>query len=395
MSVSETFMPAGTMERTSGGAAFHYPTWDDWLAIAPPHRDQGVVTEEVTLRFMANGVDWDAHGTLHRPAGAPLSEHGFVLLHGGAGSEAELCETPDGRPGLARVLASQGFPALAVSFVGHYPAGGVWTTSPAERMPVYLLDRELPRDEILHRNMLCTFDVHVTGAALLADHCFSDMPLIAFGHSTGGPMALALHKKLKKNKIVGLVGWGSGEPNGWSREWARWFSPAPEASFPIDSIARRSVESFRKAGYEDERSLCPWGGAAEYTAWADRRKSQFKTSLCDNQHQAIVEALPEYARRTGLPVEAYTGHLRDPDPDWLARTGVYLMLGEKDSRLWSAGRTAQTNRQIFASEKFATRALRSLTTVVPRYGHFGFAGLYNEKIAYLWLKALLGGFFRP
>jgi hypothetical protein len=31
--------------------------------------------------------------------------------------------------------------------------------------------------------------------------------------------------------------------------------------------------------------------------------------------------------------------------------------------------------------------------LIPRYGHFGFMELYNEKFVYLWLWALKQGYF--
>ncbi len=128
--------------------------------------------------------------------------------------------------------------------------------------------------------------------------------------------------------------------------------------------------------------------------WADRHKSQFKTSLCDNQHLAILEALPAYAQRTGLPLETFTDYLRDPDPDWLKRTSVLLLVGENDSRLWNTGRS-KGERQIYITEKYALRARHARTIVVPRLGHFGFVGLHNENIVYRWLEALETGFFDP
>jgi hypothetical protein len=369
-----------------------YPSWDEWTAGPRPRVPQDVRVREVQGRFSANGCDWDVHGTLVTPTGVTRAAK-FVLTHGGAGSEKELTETPDGRPGLALLLAQQGYESLAISFVGHYPAGGVWSSDVAHRMPVYLFDRILPDDEIRRRNLICTFDVHVQGMAALIDELFANQCLIAFGHSTGGPMIMALPRFLRRNAIAGVVGWGSGEPNLWGSEWANWVHGKPVPAVPLDSVSRRTPEWFKATGYEDDADLCPWGGSSEYARWADRNKSQFKTSLCDNQHHAIVETFPAYAEASGLPLEAYTAYLRDPDPAWLSRIGVMLMVGEKDSRLWGAGRTPRDNRQLFASAKYELRAKRLRTIVVPRFGHFGFAGLHNEQIAYRWVAAVETGFF--
>jgi pimeloyl-ACP methyl ester carboxylesterase len=367
------------------------PDWDQWINGARPRAPRTTRVQEVQARFEANGYAWDIHGSLVSPVSEPRSQK-FVLTHGGAGSEKELLETPDGRPGLAIILAELGYETLVISFVGHYPRGSVWPTDVERRLPVYLLGRDIPEAEILSRNLVCAFDVHVQGMATLIEQAFQDQNLIVFGHSTGGPMVVALPRFLCTNTITGIVGWGSSEPNLWAREWSHWIRGKPTPAIPIDKISRRLPGWFRSAGYEDERELCPWGGAEDYSAWADRNKSQFKTSLCDNQHHAIVETFGEYAGRSGQPLEAYTTYLQDPDPTWLRRIGVLLMVGEKDSRLWG-GDTPHSNRQLFASAKYELRAGRARTIVVPRLGHFGFVGLHNEQIVYRWVEAIESGFF--
>ena len=384
-----------TMTAGSGAARpienVEFPSWEQWMGIAAPDSLREVRRQEVVLRYSMNGFDWDIHGTLVTPV-TGMKEHKFLLTHGGAGSEAEVLETPDGRPGLAVVLAQQGYETLAVSYVGHYPQGGVWTASTAERMPEYLIGQALPSDEVLHRNLVCSFDVQVEGMARLADEVFDGKKIVAFGHSTGGPMVVALQEFLKRNRVVGIVGWGSGEPTIWAREWDIWFG-RPRPRLALDNIARRTPDWFRSTGYEDARDLTPWGGAPEYNLWADRHKSQFKTALCENQLFGALDLLLEFADATGLPAESFVGYLHDPDPFWLAETGIFLLVGENDSRLFTPGPRPDLNRQIFATQKYAVRARRALTRVVPRFGHFGFVGLHNEKIAYAWIDALESGFF--
>ena len=102
--------------------------------------------------------------------------------------------TPDGRPGLARVLAAQGFKVLALTYPGHYPPGGVCKQPVAERNPIYLFDRYLAEQEIIDRNLKCTFNVILQGAGLLTDRHFAGREIIVFGHSTGGPMAAHLSR---------------------------------------------------------------------------------------------------------------------------------------------------------------------------------------------------------
>jgi hypothetical protein len=368
--------------------------WRRWLGIEAPYPVVDFTTREVAARFARNGYDWDVHGTIYVPKREAAPGVAFVLTHGGAGSERELHETPDGRPGLAAVLASQGFRCLAVTYPGHYPPGGEWTVPVARRQPCYLLDRKLPNAEIRDRNLRCTFNTIVEGMARLADRHLAGYDLLAFGHSTGGPMSMLLYRFLNKAKVIGIVGWASGGPDGWYGEWVRWIGAKTAIALPIDSFARRSVASFRAAGYEDAADLTPWGGAEEYMAWGNRHKSQMKTSLCDNQHNAAVATLKEYARRTGLPEREYLDHLWDPDPEWLGRTSVLLLLGENDRNHWFYGKTEQDKLETFMGAKFAQRTPRTRVVLVPRYGHFGYVGLHNEKIAYAWLWALKDGYFR-
>jgi hypothetical protein len=54
--------------------------------------------------------------------------------------------------------------------------------------------------------------------------------------------------------------------------------------------------------------VTPWGGADDYIRLVSPLRSQMKTSLCDNQHNAAVEILEEYPKRTGLPREEYFDH---------------------------------------------------------------------------------------
>src|SRR5262245_64483259 len=84
-------------------------TWDEWLAVQPPYNDGKLTTADAWARYSRNGYDWDMHGTLYTPEKETDPRRAFVFFHGGAGSEKIMDLTPDGRPGLARVLAAQGF----------------------------------------------------------------------------------------------------------------------------------------------------------------------------------------------------------------------------------------------------------------------------------------------
>jgi len=369
------------------------PTWEDWLNVAPPFPDRPYSQREVQCRFSRNGYDWDVHGTLLTPADERDSSLTFVLTHGGAGSEFELLETPDGRPGLGRVLAAQGFSVLCITWVGHHHPSGRWSAPVAQRLPIYLLDRELPDSETRERMLRCTYNVTVEGMARLTDAVLPGRRIIAFGHSTGGPMSISLQPFLQHARVAGIVGWASGGPDGWYREWLMWIRAKSENIVPLDHLARRTATAFRNAGYEDEPELAPWGGAEGYMVWGDIWKSQLKTSVCENQHKANIDILMDCARSVGLPASEYLDHLLDPDPAWLSQTPVLLLVGEKDRNHWFYGKETEDKLEVFMGRKFEQRTPRTKVMLLPRYGHYGYVGLYNEKIAYVWLQALADRFF--
>ena len=58
-----------------------------------------------------------------RPRKKPIRVAPSFVSTAAQASEKIMDLTPDGRPGLARVLASQGFKALALTYPGHYPPG--------------------------------------------------------------------------------------------------------------------------------------------------------------------------------------------------------------------------------------------------------------------------------
>jgi alpha/beta hydrolase family protein len=368
-------------------------TWDEWLAIQPPYADRGFTLADTTVRYTRNGYEWDMHGTLFSPQAETDPRRAFVFFHGGAGSEKIMDLTPDGRPGLARALAAQGFKVLTLTYPGHYPPGGVWTQPVAERNPIYLLDQDLPEEEIRDRNLKCTFNVILQGAGLLTDQNLADREILGFGHSTGGPMAVHLTRFSKKTKVIGIVGFGSGGPDGWRKEWRDKTGAEKYVEKPIDHVARRSPDSFKESGYIDPEDLTPWGGADDYIRLVSPLRSQMKTSLCDNQHNAAVGILEEYVKRTGLPREEYFDHLQEPDADWLKTIRVLLTAGENDKGHWVKGEKLEHKREMFMGAKYAATTRGAHVVLIPRYGHVGYAELHNEKIAHLWLWAYKSNYF--
>lgn len=370
-------------------------TWEQWLGIGPPNDEVPFEIREVTARIARNGYDWDIHGRLYTPETEAEPGLAFVFFHGGADSEMVFDQTPDRRPGQARVLAAQGHSVLSITYPGHYPPENRWTEPIETRQPLYLLDRDLTPEEVADRNLKCTFNVILEGAAALVAEHLGGRDLIAWGHSTGGPMAAALHRFAGGNRVVGLAGFGSGGPDGWRKEWREATGAEKFVRLPVDHVSRRSPDTYRASGYEDPADLCPWGGPEALFQWAaSAHRSQIKTSLCDNQHRGIAEIMPEYAARTRLPLDEYLGNLADPDPGWLRSIAVLLLVGDNDKGHWVAGGALADKREMFMAAKYrASGVKRCHVALIPRYGHFGFMELHNEKFVYLWLWALKNGYF--
>jgi hypothetical protein len=373
-------------------------SWEQWLGIEAPYPTCGVTRREVTARYARNGYEWDMHGSLFLPERERDAGFAVTMFHGGAGSENIFDKTPDGRPGLGRVLASQGITALAMTYPGHWAPnpGGLWKIPVPERQPIYLLDRALAPEEIADRNLKCTFNAILQGAGQLVDTHLAGRKILSFGHSTGGPMAAHLPRFAKQVEVIGIVGFGSGGPDGWRRIWRLETGAEKAKLFELDHISRRSPKSFRASGYEDPADLCPWGGAEGYIGWAESIRSQMKTSLCDNQHLGNTEIFPDYAARTGLAVAEYADHMHDPDPAWLKKIAVLLVVGDNDKGHWHhGGDTVAHKREPWMGAKYRAMGVRHAhVPVIARYGHVGYCELYNEKIAYLWLWAYETGYFR-
>ncbi len=235
-------------------------SWEDWLSVNPAYADVAFSQHEVSTRYARNGYEWDIHGCLYTPAKEAHPGLAFVFFHGGADSESVFDLTPDGRPGQARVLAAQGFTVLSITYPGHYPPGGVWRKPIPERQPIYLLNQELPLEETLDRNLKCTFNTIMQGAGQLVAQELPGRDLLAWGHSTGGPMAAALQQWAKGNKVVGLTNFGTGGPDGWRKAWREETGAEEYKELPVDHVSRRSPHTYRDAGYEDPPDLTPWGG---------------------------------------------------------------------------------------------------------------------------------------
>lgn len=370
--------------------------WETLMAVEAPYPHTGFLRREVTARYQHNGYDWDIHGSVYTPFRNVLPGHAFVLIHGGGVNELDFHETPDKRPGLAAVIASQGFEVLTPSYPGLWPTGGKWLAPVTERKPCYLFDRDIGDAEMQDRLLKATYQVYMHGISLLVEKCLGRRTLFAHGHSTGGPMAADLDKYLTTATVAGILGWGSGGPDGWILRWRTEQLPPPgPRAGGLTAINYRTVEEYRsRLGYEDLPELTPWGRLEERFELTRDTTPTFNPPLQNVSHLGSVEQLEEYQRSTGLPREEYLAHLDEPDAAFLARIKVLLLVGERDLNHWQAGGKRPEERQDgYVAKRYAERTRGAHLIVVPKFTHMGHWALHNEKLAYLWLWAVRSGYF--
>ncbi|HWP85422.1 MAG TPA: hypothetical protein VNN17_09545, partial [Terriglobia bacterium] len=182
------------------------------LETIPPEK-LGYRAQWHEVRYKVYGLDWDIPG-LHLIPNHPLPGlPTMVIINGGAANWYEFFLDPLNRPGLGQYLA-QKVPVLLVSIPGNYRHGG-WTEMAYERrVPGYLLDRDVPPEEVKIRNAVYTFRVVTDGVKKLIETATSG-PVVIVGHSTGGEIQFILKDTELSSRLGGLsMGWGTGGPAG-------------------------------------------------------------------------------------------------------------------------------------------------------------------------------------
>lgn len=371
---------------------FYYPTWEEWLSVDSPYPQVGFRKERVITRFSRNGYEWDINGAVYTPEKEVDPSIAWLVTLGTNGSEGECDRCPDGRPGIAPLLAARGFKVMSLTFPGHYyPPDGIWPMAVEARKPVYLFDRELPEAETADRVNKCTVDVGVQGSALLIDTHLSGRGVIA----TNGPLHVRLPTFLKKARMIGMTSIGFAGTDGWRLKWGRKVGGDPFIwHWPIDKVQRKSPESHKKSGYESDQMLTPWGGGEAFIEIVSRYRSQLKSSLTVNQHDAAVEELEQYVRLTGLPRGEYFDFLDDPAPATIQGQGILVFVGMHDKKRWIWGEDVEDKWEVFMARQYERFGARTHMIPVPHHGHYAMTEKYNEKFVHHWLWSHKDGYFR-
>ena len=250
------------------------------------------------VRYKVYGLDWDIPGLHltpnHQTPGLPT----LVIINGGAANWYEFFVDPLNRPGLGQYLA-QKIPVLLVTIPGNYSHGG-WTEKKYEdRIPGYLLDRDVSREEVKIRNAVYTFRVVSDGVKKLIETVTTG-PVVIIGHSTGGEIQYILKDSSLRNRLQGLsIGWGTGGPAGLSSMQEFRGTRNADSYLDVWEIRPRPASGYAR-GYLGPLNPV-WDPtqtraqvAERWMGLEERRRPQFKQPLQDMEHNS-ADNLREHA----------------------------------------------------------------------------------------------------
>jgi pimeloyl-ACP methyl ester carboxylesterase len=256
------------------------------------------------LRYKFYGLDWEIGGlqlTPNQPvAGLPT----LVIIHGGSANWYEFFVDQFNNPGISQYLA-QKVPLLLLTIPGNYKHGGWTESSYVERVPAYLLSREITAEEAKVRTAIYNFKVVVEGVRQIIEKVTTG-PIVVWGHSTGGEIPYLLMDTPLKARITLYLGWGSGGPAMLDEELS-----SPEAHVrgnrerfsqyaPVQTLRARSAGEYAfDSAYIGPLNPCKGADKLEVAqCWfrqEERRRPQFKQKLQDMEHSGAIEMREQVA----------------------------------------------------------------------------------------------------
>ncbi len=248
------------------------------------------------VRFNTYGLNWDITGLQLTPRDPPPGLPTMVIINGGAANWYEFFIDPKNRPGLGQYLA-QRVPVLLLSIPGNYRHGG-WTNSEfAERIPGYLLDRDVSAEETKIRNAVYTFRVVTDGVMAILDEVVSG-PAVVIGHSTGGEVQFILKDALAEKNRGLSMGWGTGGPAGLKSMREFRGVRSIDDYLHITKLRARTPDQYAR-GYLGPLNPV-WDPvrprqeiAAAWMRAEEHRRAQFKQPLQDMEHSSAINLLPQ------------------------------------------------------------------------------------------------------
>ena len=361
-----------------------------------PAESLGYKAKWVVIRYPYYGLDWDITGlrleSLH-PKAKKLPW--LVIINGGSANVYEFFTDPLNRPGLGQYLA-QMINVLIVTIPGNFKYGG-WTLPVTQRVPQYLLDRELQPDEIKVRNAIYTNRMEMEGLKRLVIQETSGDILIV-GHSTSGELAfLAMGEPELAERLKGrFLGWGSGGPSNLRRAWEEQArptntGPAEKSKFPpLWELRIRDAAGYVADGYIGPLNPCAKAGmeslavAARWLSLVERNRPNIKQALQDLEHRGMMELQPELEAEINrvLMKSSLDVDPKDVCKDLFAtskapNTGYDRMVwivGKWDQKHWNKS-TPEQAQELAIANQFRVRnpgaAIRVLVFDLPltHYGH--------------------------
>jgi hypothetical protein len=278
---------------TAPGGAF-----DPRALAAVPAATLGYGARWHEVRFETYGLAWDIAGLHLVPVEPVPGLPTLVIINGGAANWYEFFIGSKNEAGLGQYLA-QRVPVLLATIPGNYRHGG-WTGNDfGERIPGYLLDRDVSPEEAKIRNAVYTFRVVANGVEALVERVVAG-PAVISGHSTGGEIQFILKDALA-DKLKGLsFGWGTGGPAGLE-SMQEFRGRRSIDDYPHVSQLRARTSDQYSRGYlgplnpfwDETRSRLEI--AAEWMGAEQRRRAQFKQPLQDMEHSSTDYLEPEIA----------------------------------------------------------------------------------------------------
>ncbi|HET6629638.1 MAG TPA: hypothetical protein VFG91_07675 [Woeseiaceae bacterium] len=244
------------------------------------------------VRFEVYGVDWDITGLRLLPDDPIPGLPGIVIVNGGAANWYEFFFDPLNRPGLGQYLA-QKVPVLLVSIPGNYRPGGWSQEDFGERIPAYVLDRDISPEEAAIRNAAFTFRVVTDGIAALV-RSVMDEPYVIVGHSTGGEVQFILKDSPLGPAMRGWsLGWGTGGPAGMQAMRAFRGARTADDYQHVARLRARTPDQYARGYLGPLNPFWDPGKsrlemAEEWIAAVQHRRPQFKQPLQDIEHNSAV-----------------------------------------------------------------------------------------------------------
>lgn len=265
---------------------------------AIPASKLGYTAKWHVVRYKTYGLDWDIPGLLLTPAKpADPKLPTMVIINGGSSNVYEFFVDPLNRPGLGQYLG-QRVQTLIVTIPGNFRYGGWSEPKHEKRIPGYVLDRDVPADELKVRNAVYTFRVVADGVAAIVEQVVKG-PVVIIGHSTGGELQFMLKDRLKAQLRGMSLGWGTGGPASLSA--MQEFRGARSADDYLHvSLLRDRPNSGYTSGYlgplnpvwNDKETRAQM--AEHWMGLEETRRPKFKQPLQDMEHNS-ADNLREHA----------------------------------------------------------------------------------------------------